>query len=85
MTGKVCCVQYLLGISSPSLTTPERMIPGLKRKDWILRALFLAVTSLWPHKVGSTNKIHSVRWTRLMLISEMLKIDLKASLIDYRG
>ena len=52
-------------ISSPSLATPERMIPGLKRKDWIFRALFLAVTSLWPHKVGSKNKIHSVRWTQV--------------------
>ena len=34
--------------------TGERLIPGLRRKDWILQALFLAVTSLWPHKVGST-------------------------------
>ena len=72
-------------ISSPSLATPEKLIPCLKRKDWILRALFLAVTSLWPHKVGSKNKIHSVRCTRLMMISEMLKVVLKAILIDYRS
>ena len=34
--------------------TGERLTPGLRRKDWILQALFLAVTSLWPHKAGST-------------------------------
>ena len=28
--------------------TGERLIPGLRRKDWILRALLLAVTSPWP-------------------------------------
>ena len=32
----------------------ERVIPGLRRKDWILRALLLAVTSLWPRKVDSS-------------------------------
>ena len=50
----------------------ERLIPGLRRKDWILRALLLAVTSLWPHKVGSRVEIYSARW-KLMLISEQAK------------
>ena len=31
--------------------TGERLIPGLTRKDCILGALFVTVTSLWPHKV----------------------------------
>ena len=34
--------------------TGERLIPGLRRKDWISRALLLAVKSVWPHKVGSS-------------------------------
>ena len=34
--------------------TGERLIPGLTRKDCILRALFLTVTSLWPHKGGKS-------------------------------
>ena len=41
--------------------TGERLIPGERRKDWILRALFLAVTSLWPHNVGSRDGIYSAR------------------------
>ena len=41
--------------------TSERLIPGLRRKDWILRALLLAVTSLWPHKVGFRGEIYLAR------------------------
>ena len=55
-TSKVCCVQYLLVFRLISGYTDERLIPGLRQKDWILRALLLAVTSLWPHKVGSRDK-----------------------------
>ena len=35
--------------------TGERLIPGLRRKDWILQAfsLLLAVKSLWPQKLSS--------------------------------
>ena len=42
--------------------------PGLE----ILRALLLAVTSLWPHKVGSRGEIYSARW-KLMPISDQAK------------
>ena len=49
--------------------TGERLIPGLRRKDWILRALLLAVKRLWPHKVGSRGEIYSARW-KLMLMSD---------------
>ena len=52
--------------------TGERLISGLRRKDWILRVLFLAVTSLWPQKGGSRNEIYSARW-KLMLISDRAK------------
>ena len=31
----------------------QRNDNNMGRKDWILRALLLAVTSLWPHKVDS--------------------------------
>ena len=41
--------------------TRERLVTGLRRKDWILRALLLTVTSLWPHKVGSRGEIYSAR------------------------
>ena len=68
MSGKVCCVQYLLVFHLISGYTGERLILGLRRKDWILRALLLAVTSLWPHKVGSRVEIYSARW-KFMLIS----------------
>ena len=72
-SGKVCCVQCLLvfrlGISG---YTGERLIPGLRRKDWILRALSLAVTSLWPHKVVSRVEIYSAGW-KFMLISDQVK------------
>ena len=59
----LCCVlyfsmQYLLVFRLLSGYTGERLIPGLRRKDWILRALLLAVTSLWPHKVGSRVEIY---------------------------
>ena len=50
----------------------ERLTPGLRRKDWILQALLLAVTSLWPHKVGSRGEIYSARW-KLMLLSDQAK------------
>ena len=40
--------------------TGGRLIPGLRRKDWILRALLLAVTSIWPQKVGSRGE-NSIR------------------------
>ena len=71
-SGKVCCVQYLLVFRLISGYTGERLIPGLRRKDWILRALLLSVTSLWPHKVGSRVEIYSTRW-KFMLISEHAK------------
>ena len=35
---------------------------NLRWKDWILRALLLAATSLWPQKVGSRGEIYSARW-----------------------
>ena len=50
----------------------ETLIPGLRRKDWKLRALSLAVTSLWPQKVRSRGEIYSSRW-KLMLISDQAK------------
>ena len=50
----------------------ERLIRGLTWKDWILRALSLAVTSLWRHKVGSRDEIYSARW-KLTLISDQAK------------
>ena len=68
-TGKVCCLQYLLVFRVVSGYTSERLISGLRRKDWILRALLLAVTSLWRHKVGSRGEIYSARW-KLLLISD---------------
>ena len=52
--------------------TGERLIPGLRRKDWILRALLLEVTSLWLQKVGSRGEIYSARW-KLVLISDRAK------------
>ena len=52
--------------------TGERLIPGLRRKDWVLRALLLAVTSLWPQKLGSRDEIYSERW-KLALISDQAK------------
>ena len=45
---------------------------GLKGKDWILRGLLLAVTSLWPHKVGPRDQIYSARW-KLVLIPNQAK------------
>ena len=71
-TGRVCCVQYLLVFRLVSGYTGERLISGLRRKDWILRALLLAVTSLWRHKVGSRGEIYSARW-KLPLISDQAK------------
>ena len=71
-SGKVCCVQYLLVFRLISGYTGERLIRGLRPKDWILRALLLAVTSLRPHKVGSRVEICSARW-KFMLISDQAK------------
>ena len=82
-SGKVCCVQYLLVFRLISGYTGERLIPGLRRKDWILRALLLAVTSLWPHKVGSRVEIYSARW-KFMLISEQAK-DLVKNCVEGGG
>ena len=50
----------------------ERLILGLRRKDWKLRALSLAVTSLWPQKVRARGEIYSARW-KFMLISDQAK------------
>ena len=52
--------------------TGERLIPGLRRKHWILRALLLAAKSLWLQKVGSRGQIYLARW-KLMLISDQAK------------
>ena len=71
-TGKVCCVQYLLVFRLVSGYRGERLISGLRRKDWILRALLLAVTSLWPQKVSSIGEFFSARW-KLLLISDQAK------------
>ena len=57
-SGKVCRVQYLVVVRLISGYTEDRLIPGLRQKDWILRALLLAVTSLWRHKVGSRVEIY---------------------------
>ena len=61
MSNKVCCVLYLLVFRLISGYTGVRLIPGLRRKDWILRALLLAVKSLWPYKVSSRDEIYSTR------------------------
>ena len=71
-SGKVGCVQYLLAFLRISGYTGERLILGLRRKDWISRALLLAVTSLWLHKVDSRIEIYSARW-KFMLISDQAK------------
>ena len=67
-SGKVCCVQYLLVFRLSSGYTGERLIPGLRQKDWVLRALLLTVTSLWPQ----SGEIYSARW-KLILISDQFK------------
>ena len=71
-TSKVCCVQYPLVFHFILGYTDKRLIPGLRWKDWICELLLLAVTSLWPHKIGSRDKIYSARW-KLMLISDEAK------------
>ena len=71
-TGKVCCIQYVLGFRLISSCMVERLIPDLRRKDRILRALLSALTNVWPQKVGSRGEIYSVRW-KLMLISDHAK------------
>ena len=70
------CVSYFI-----SGYTGERLIPGSRRKDWILRALLLAVTSLWPHKVGSKDEIYSATW-KLTPISDQAKDIVKSCLED---
>ena len=67
--GKVC---YVFSCFVSFSYTDERLILGLRRKDWILGALLLAAKSLWPHKVGSRGEIYSARW-KLMLISDQAK------------
>ena len=57
--------------------TGERLIPGLRWKDRILRALLLAEKSFWPHKVVSGEKSTAARW-KLMLISDQAKDLVKA-------
>ena len=56
---------------------------GLRRKDWILRAVVLAVTSLCPHKVGSRDEIYWAKW-KLMLISDQAK-DLVKNFVEGGG
>ena len=80
---KVCCIQYLLVFRLISGYTGERLIPGLRRKDWILRALLLAVTSLWPHKVGSRVEIYWATW-KFMLISDQAE-DLLKNCVEGAG
>ena len=46
--------------------------PGLETERLLLRALLLAVTSLWAHQVGSRNEIYSARW-KLTPISDQAK------------
>ena len=82
-SGKVCCVQYLLVFRLICGYTGERVIPGLRRKEWILRALLLAVTSLWPDKVGCRVEIYWARW-KFMLISEQAK-DLVKNCVEGRA
>ena len=82
-SGKVFYVQYLLVFRLISGYTGERLIPGFRWKDWILRALLLAETSLWPHKVGSRVEISSARW-KFMLISDQAK-DLVKNCVEGGG
>ena len=56
--GTSLTIDKVLSLSTPSVNptfvsfgcTGERLIAALRRKEWILRALFLAVTSLGLHK-----------------------------------
>ena len=82
-SGKACCVQYLLLFRLISGYMGERLIPGLRRKDWILRASLLAVTRLWPHKVCSRVEIYSARW-KFMLISDQAR-DLVKNCVEVGG
>ena len=70
--GKVYCIQYLLLFHLILGYTSDRLIPGLRQKDWVYRALLLAVTSLWPHIVGSRVEIYLARW-KFMQISHQAK------------
>ena len=56
---------------------------GYTGEDWKLRALSLAVTSLWPQKVGSRGEIYSARW-KFTLISDQVK-DLVKNCFEGRG
>ena len=82
-SGKVCCVQYLLVFRLVSGYAGEKLIPGLRRSNWILRALLLAVPSLWPHKLGSRVEIYSAR-RKFMLISDQAK-DLVKNCVEDGG
>ena len=73
-------VSYFVSFSC----TDEILIPGLRRKDWILRALLLAAKSLWPHKGGSRGEIYPARW-KLMLISDQAKDVFVKKLFGRRG
>ena len=79
--GKIYWVQYPLVFRLISGYTGERLIPGLRHG--ILRSLLLAVTSLWPHKVGSRVEIYSARW-KFMLISDQDK-DLVKNYVEGGG
>ena len=59
------CIQYLLYFVSFGYMG-ERLIPDLRQKDWILGALLLEVTNLWPHKVGARGKVYSARGKLIM-------------------
>ena len=70
-------------ISSHLATRVKDWSQGLRRKDWILRSLFLAVTSLCPQKVGSRDEIYWAKW-KLMLISDQAK-DLVKNCVEGEG
>ena len=72
---------YLLVFRLISGDTGQRLIPGSRRKDRILRDLLLAVTSLWPHKAGSKDEIYSAT-SKLTPISDQAKDIVKNCLED---
>ena len=70
-------------ISSHLATQVKDWSRGLRRKDWILRAVVLAVTSLCPHKVGPRDEIYWAKW-KLMLIFDQAK-DLAKNCVEGGG
>ena len=58
----------------PSQARDQSLTRGARNETerLLLRALLLAVTSLWPHQVGSRNEIYSARW-KLTPISDQAK------------